>query len=87
MLPPKVFDRSKMGFTVPTMAVLAAGQASLPELLSALQSHEVASYLALDRVNSLWERALAGEESLGLRAWTLFVLLRWLAEVDVPSRS
>jgi asparagine synthase (glutamine-hydrolysing) len=86
LLPARVFERPKMGFTVPTLAVLQAAGPELPGLARALRGHEVAEYVDLGQVERLWARALGGDGARILRAWTLFVLLRWLRQAEpVPA--
>ena len=79
--------RPKMGFTVPTAAILKAARDLYFDATASLAQTEFAEIVSLPEMEATYRRFLDGDDSLALRCWTHFVLATWLVQNAMPQRS
>lgn len=75
-VPPGLFERPKVGFTVPLGAWLRGPLRDWAEAL--LGSPALAAHVRVDSARELWRRHLAGPHDLGHQVWNVLMLAAWL---------
>jgi asparagine synthase (glutamine-hydrolysing) len=85
-IPESVLNRPKMGFSVPTAEALQHLRQQVRDTCAGLRGHELAEHLDIGKAEQVFDRFYAGNAGLALKAWTLYVLLRWFAlQAGEPS--
>lgn len=91
LLPTSVLNRGKMGFSVPTAAILREMKDYIQDSLNGLEQSDFGEIVRLDSVRQTFDAFWSGKDTLALRCWTLFVLAAWVndrqSRVDCVARN
>lgn len=82
ILPKKILERRKMGFTVPIKTLLKAFHREFFSALNELKKHELFSIVSRIKIQNMIDSYYEGKNNNELKVWNTFILVMWLQHYE-----